>query len=69
LFRVAARSWLLVFGDTDFTPLRNAVEMLDLIPNAQLAVLPGTTHMGVSRSGERLRALIEPFLGDRDGRP
>jgi pimeloyl-ACP methyl ester carboxylesterase len=59
---------LLVFGDTDFTPLRNAVEMLDLIPNAQLAVLPGTTHMGVTRSGERLRGLIEPFLGDGEGR-
>jgi hypothetical protein len=25
--------------------------------------------MGVTRSGERLRALIEPFLGDGDGRP
>ena len=60
---------LLVFGDTDFTPLRNAVEMLELIPNAQLAVLPGTTHMGVTRSGERLRALIEPFLGEGDGHP
>jgi pimeloyl-ACP methyl ester carboxylesterase len=60
---------LLVFGDTDFTPLRNAVEMLELIPDAQLAVLPGITHMGVTRSGEPLRALIEPFLGDADGRP
>jgi hypothetical protein len=43
--------------------------MLDLIPNAQLAVLPGTTHMGLTRSSERLRALIEPFFGDGDSRP
>ncbi|MEA2500811.1 MAG: hypothetical protein QOD01_922, partial [Actinomycetota bacterium] len=25
--------------------LEHAIEMFELIPNAQLAVLPGTTHM------------------------
>ena len=53
---------LLIFGDRDFSPLPDVLELFGLLPNAQLAVLPGTTHMGVAqRSGEVL-ALITPFL-------
>jgi hypothetical protein len=36
--------------------------MFHLLPNAQLAVLPGTTHVGVSRRPTELFALITPFL-------
>ncbi len=54
---------LLIFGDTDFIRLENAVEMFELIPDAQLAVLPGTTHVGVTKRTELLLALIRPFLG------
>jgi pimeloyl-ACP methyl ester carboxylesterase len=32
---------LLIFGDCDFSPLADVVEMFDFLPNAQLAVLPG----------------------------
>ena len=39
---------LVLVGDTDFVPL-NAVAMFEALPNAELAVLPGTTHMGVIR--------------------
>ena len=53
---------LLIFGDRDFTPLPDVVEMFELLPNAQLAVLPGTTHMGVSQRPDELLALITPFL-------
>lgn len=53
---------LLLVGDTDFVPLRHAVEMMELLPNGQLAVLPGTTHMGVTRSPDRVLALLHPFL-------
>jgi pimeloyl-ACP methyl ester carboxylesterase len=53
---------LLVFGDRDFTPLHHVVEMFELLPDAQLAVLPGTTHMGVTRRTEELLALITRFL-------
>jgi pimeloyl-ACP methyl ester carboxylesterase len=53
---------LLIFGDRDFNPLPDVAELFELLPNAQLAVLPGTTHMGVmERSGEVL-ALISSFL-------
>jgi hypothetical protein len=33
-----------------------------LLPNAQLAVLPGTTHVGRTRQPAELLALIAPFL-------
>ena len=56
---------LLIFGDRDFTPLPHVVEMFELLPNAQLAVLPGTTHVGVTRRPGEVLALIMPFLGAR----
>ena len=55
---------LLIFGDRDFMPLPDVVEMFELLPDAQLAVLPGTTHVGVARHSELL-ALMTPFLDAR----
>jgi pimeloyl-ACP methyl ester carboxylesterase len=54
-----------IFGDRDFTPLPDVVEMFELLPNAQLAVLPGTTHVGVTRRPGEVLALITPFLDGR----
>src|SRR3984893_2276200 len=56
---------LLIFGDRDFSPLPDVVEMFELLPNAQLAVLPGTTHVGVTRRPREVFALITPFLDER----
>ncbi|MGH3254789.1 MAG: hypothetical protein ACRDOU_05165 [Streptosporangiaceae bacterium] len=56
---------LLLFGDRDFMPLPDVVEMFQLLPNAQLAVLPGATHMDVSRRTDEVLALITPFLDVR----
>src|SRR5689334_18242071 len=56
---------LLIFGDRDFSPLPDVVEMFELLPNAQLAVLPGTTHIGVTRHHSEVLALITPFLDGR----
>ena len=53
---------LLIFGDRYFSPLPGVVEMFELLPNAQLAVLPGTTHVGVSRRDREVLALITRFL-------
>jgi pimeloyl-ACP methyl ester carboxylesterase len=53
---------LLIFGDRDFSPLPHVVEMFDLVPDAQLAVLPGTTHVGMTRRPGEMLALITPFL-------
>lgn len=53
---------MLMFGDRDFSPLPDIVEMFELLPNAQLAVLPGTTHVGMTRRPGEVLALITPFL-------
>jgi pimeloyl-ACP methyl ester carboxylesterase len=56
---------LLIFGDRDFSPLPDVVELFELLPNAQLAVLPRTTHVGVMRRPRDVFALITPFLDER----
>lgn len=53
---------LLVFGDHDFIRLEHAVQMHGLIPGAQLAVLPGSTHMGVMRRADLIVPLVCGFL-------
>ena len=52
---------LIVLGDTDFIHVEDAAASARLLPHGQLAVLPGTTHMGVSRS-TLLAPIIETFL-------
>lgn len=53
---------LLILGDHDFTTLTHADLMLELIPTAQLAVLPGTTHMQVTRRPDLLLPMLATFL-------
>jgi pimeloyl-ACP methyl ester carboxylesterase len=53
---------LLVIGDHDFTTVEHAALMLELIPGSQLAVLPGTTHMQVTRRPELLLPMLGAFL-------
>jgi pimeloyl-ACP methyl ester carboxylesterase len=65
---------LIIAGDADVVRPEHAVEMYRLLgggvpgdlaglPNARLAVLPGTTHTGVMEQTDLLLALILPFLG------
>lgn len=56
---------LIIVGDRDFVRLEHAALMLELFPSAQLAVLPGTTHMQVIRRTDALLALVVPFLDER----
>ena len=56
---------LLILGDRDFSPLPDVVEVFELLPDAQLAVLPGTMHVGVMRRSGEVLALITPFLDAR----
>jgi len=53
---------LLIFGDRDFSPLADVAELFDLLPDAQLAVLPATTHVGITRRPGEMLALITRFL-------
>jgi len=40
---------LILIGEKDFISIEQAVNTLDLIPDAQLAILPGATHVEVTR--------------------
>jgi pimeloyl-ACP methyl ester carboxylesterase len=64
---------LIVIGDSDGIRPEHAVEMFRLrgggvfgdlagLPAAQLAVLPGTTHVGILDRAEWLLAILPPFL-------
>jgi len=64
LSRITAPA-LLVFGDHDFIRLEHAVEMHALIPGAQLAVLPGATHLSLLHRADLMLPLIGGFLTDR----
>ena len=70
---------LLVYGDSDIVTPEHAVEMFRLLgggvmgdagglPQSQLAVLPGTSHIGVATRADLLLAIIPRFL-DGPGAP
>jgi pimeloyl-ACP methyl ester carboxylesterase len=53
---------LLVFGDRDFSPLADIAELCELLPAAQLAVLPDTTHVGMIQRSAELLPILRRFL-------
>jgi pimeloyl-ACP methyl ester carboxylesterase len=57
---ITART-LLICGDTDFMPVAAVADTQRLIPGAQLAVLPNTTHMDVMHRTELIVALLREF--------
>ena len=60
--RGVAGPTLLIFGDRDFVRLEHAALMLELFPDAQLAVLPGTTHNQVMQHTDAVLSVVELFL-------
>lgn len=52
---------LVMIGDTDFILVPNAAEAAELLPQGQLAVLPGSTHMDLTRN-ELVAPVLEQFL-------
>jgi len=53
---------LVVIGDRDIVHPEHAVLMFRLLPNAQLAILPGTDHMAIVNRSDWLVPMIETFL-------
>ena len=65
---------LLIIGDSDLVRPEHAVEMFRLLgggvfgdtpaglPNSQLAVLPGTSHVTLVSRADLLLPIIPPFL-------
>jgi pimeloyl-ACP methyl ester carboxylesterase len=58
---------LVAIGDNDFTRIEHAAEMARLIPDAQLAVLPGTTHLSILQRGAWLEPMVEARIGTSAG--
>ena len=54
---------LLMIGDRDFTTVEHGAVMQRLIPGSQLAVLPGTTHMDITRRADLVLPMLAAFLG------
>jgi pimeloyl-ACP methyl ester carboxylesterase len=59
----------LVFGaDDDIVHLSHTIGMYQAIPDAQLAILPGTTHLLLWEKPDQAAALVEEFLTTRPNR-
>jgi len=54
--------FLVAVGDNDFVRIEHAVEMARLIPNARLAILPATTHMGIVIRSAWLPSTVDALL-------
>jgi pimeloyl-ACP methyl ester carboxylesterase len=52
---------LVLIGDTDFILVPDAAEAAELLPHGQLAVLPGTTHIDMTRN-ELVALVVDAFL-------
>jgi pimeloyl-ACP methyl ester carboxylesterase len=57
---------LIAIGDNDYVRIEHAAEFARLVPNARLAVLPGTTHLHIVKRdawiAPMIDALMEPSL-------
>jgi len=60
---------LILIGDKDFISIDQAAKTLDLIPYAQLAILPDATHVQVTRRPHQVLAMITPFLNAQQQTP
>ncbi len=53
---------LLMFADDDLMTLSHAVDMFDALPNAELAIVPGTSHFLTQEKTHLVNALVLDFL-------
>ena len=60
--KITARTLILLGDKDDSTPLEEAVEMFRLIPNAELAVLPGSEHQLVWSRAELFNSIVLDFF-------
>ena len=61
LARITARS-LVMYADDDLMTLAHAVAMFDALPDAELAVVPGTSHFLTQEKPHLVNALLLDFL-------
>ena len=53
---------LIIVGDHDFVRLEHAVESVQLIPNAELAVIPDASHFVLFSEPDRVIPVVKHFL-------
>jgi pimeloyl-ACP methyl ester carboxylesterase len=53
---------LVMFADDDLMTLSHAVDMYDALPNAELAVVPGTSHFLTQEKPHLVNAIVLDFL-------
>ena len=61
LAKVTARA-LVMFADDDLVTMSHAVEMYEALPNAELAVVPGTSHFLTQEKPHLVNQLVLDFL-------
>lgn len=61
LAKVPQRS-LVMFSDDDLVTMAHVVEMYDALPNAELAVVPGTSHFLTQEKPALVNAIVLDFL-------
>jgi len=54
--------FLIVLGDCDLVRLEHAVETVNLIPKAELAVIPSGSHFALFSEQERVIPIVKHFL-------
>lgn len=62
VLRELAAPTLLVIGDNDVVRIGHAGEVLELIPDAKLAVIPGATHLSLTSRADIVLPVVEGFL-------
>jgi pimeloyl-ACP methyl ester carboxylesterase len=63
LARIAAPALVMV-GDDDITRYEHTIELFETIPDAQLAVIPGASHMAPIEKPELVNQLVLDFLAE-----
>jgi len=53
---------LVMFSDDDLMTLEHAVQMFDALPNAEFAVVPGTSHFLTHEKPHLVNAIVLDFL-------
>jgi pimeloyl-ACP methyl ester carboxylesterase len=61
LAKVTQRA-LVMFSDDDLMTMPHAVEMYDALPNAELAIVPGTSHFLTQEKPQLVNELVLDFL-------
>jgi pimeloyl-ACP methyl ester carboxylesterase len=60
---------LVLVGDDDAVPLEHTIELYRAIPNSELAVVPGTSHLHLMEKPSLVNRIVLDFLDDDAGTP